>query len=880
MKKLVFIFGLIAIISCSICLAADFSDIKSTKFEDSVNVLTRLSIVNGYEDGTYRPNNDVTRAEMAKLIIVATGKDSVANTLKGKTQFNDVVDGGWASGYINCAVSQNIIKGYPDGSFKPNNKVTYAEAATMVLRALNYTNELENESYPTGYMTVANNSGILKNVQATKSSDNATRGYIANMLFNALKTGTRKIVSTTTTGKINYGDGLPLVEQSFTNIKCIKEGLVTDVDFDEREIVVTDKPNDRKITLDITDEDELRKLYMRKVDVIYDTEAKDFISFEIVDNYTIKEIEIEEIKKDVIYDKNENEYELPDDEDDILFQYITNYDEAETAYITYNDSKKMVCVVLEGTPVVYGGLVADNSITVSKKKGIEVFETDDDYHEYAYASTGSQKAKNGEFILFSLNNDDEIIVRDRATSEDGGTVKELSGDYIKIKVDKKEIELPKSAEYYVFLITTGNSIKEAKLKDIEKEFDTVYMNAIADVYYIAIFEDSVNPDDIVSTLSVSEAKELLEETIDEAKKKVKKEENYSVATFVPFKKAYDDAVDAYDDASSAAQLEILNRKLQQTMDALKSAGRDDDDLRDAYEDLQDVIKTAESKKSSNYTAASFKTLTSELKSAKAIQLDNTTVSKIETRTSALKKAINMLVTVEANNEIQSLTSKFKSLISTAESRIKQKANYTDASINTLNTALTTAKKFNTSSASLSELKTQVSNLEAAIDGLVLKTIGDYETLRNKLKTNYNSIMSITNSSGTYSKDSYEAFVEQRDAISTAYEALPTVSEVGKMSASQVTNETTKVNNLITKITNAQKLLVSSKVQTAKDSLQTLVDTAKGISSAEWTNVNGVSYSALQTKIANYQKLINTSSTTLEKLNDAISDLSVLIALNK
>ena len=91
LKKLVLIFGLIAIISCSICFAADFSDIKSTKFEDSVNVLTRLSIVNGYEDGTYRPNNDVTRAEMAKLIIVMTGKDSVADSLKGKTQFSDVV---------------------------------------------------------------------------------------------------------------------------------------------------------------------------------------------------------------------------------------------------------------------------------------------------------------------------------------------------------------------------------------------------------------------------------------------------------------------------------------------------------------------------------------------------------------------------------------------------------------------------------------------------------------------------------------------------------------------------------------------------------------------------------------------------------------------
>ena len=145
LKKLSLLLGLIAIIviTTSICFAAEFSDIKGTKFEKSVNILVDLSIVNGYEDGTYRPNKDVTRAEMAKLIIVTLGKETSANSLKGKTQFPDVVEGGWASGFINCAVSQGIIKGYPDGTFKPNNNVTYAEAATMLLRALNYTKELE-----------------------------------------------------------------------------------------------------------------------------------------------------------------------------------------------------------------------------------------------------------------------------------------------------------------------------------------------------------------------------------------------------------------------------------------------------------------------------------------------------------------------------------------------------------------------------------------------------------------------------------------------------------------------------------------------------------------------------------------------------------------
>ncbi|MBR6252785.1 MAG: S-layer homology domain-containing protein [Clostridia bacterium] len=879
MKKLSLLLGLIAIImiTTSICFAAEFSDIKGTKFEKSVKILVDLSIVNGYEDGTYRPNKDVTRAEMAKLIIVTLGKETSANSLKGKTQFPDVVEGGWASGYINCAVSQGIIKGYPDGNFKPNNNVTYAEAATMLLRALNYTKELESKEYPTGYMTVANDAGILKDVQATKSSDNATRGYIANMIYNALKAGTRKIVSTTSDGKVNYGDGVSLVEQSFSHIKCIKDGEVLSVDFDEREIVVRDKTNNRKLTIGIEDEKEIRKLYGRKVDLIYDTEEKELIDFEITDSYTIKEVEVDRIKKDTIYDKNDNEYELPDDDDAILFQYITNYDEAEMAYITYDEKKNVISVVLQGTPKVNAGIVSDNDITVSKSKGIELFEVDDDYHEYKL-SNSSQKTKVGEVVLYSLDNNDDIIIRDRISKTDAGSVQELTSKTIKVKINKKIYEMPENSEYYVYLVASENSIKEGKLSDIEKEFDTVYITSIAEIYFIVDFEDSVDADDIVSTLSVSEAKDQLEDTLDSAKKKIKKESSYSVETFEPFKKAYNEALTAFNGTSSAAKLEILNRKLKQTMSELKDSDKDDKNLRNAYDELQSVIKEAEKKKAADYTTDSFKTLTTELKNAKAVSITNTTLSKIETRTSALNKAINMLVTIAADNELKAAISKLKNLISTAETKLKSQSEYTSDSVSKLNTALTNAKKLNTGSASLSEIKTQSSNLEAAIDGLVSKTIGNYEALRKTLKSNYDGIMSISNSDGTYTADSYSKFTEQRDTIHSEYTALPSIDEVSSMSSSQISSETTKVNNLITKISNAKKLLVSSKLEAARENLRTALDKAKAIKEADW-HVDDVSYSALQSKITSYEKLLANTSATVDQLDSATTDLAVLLMKN-
>ena len=115
MKKFILSLLVILVLTSifSISFAKTFSDVKGTKYEASVGVLTDLGIVSGYQDGTYKPNNTVTRAELAKLIIFSLGKEKTADALKGKTDFTDVVANSWASGYINCASSLGIIKGYP-----------------------------------------------------------------------------------------------------------------------------------------------------------------------------------------------------------------------------------------------------------------------------------------------------------------------------------------------------------------------------------------------------------------------------------------------------------------------------------------------------------------------------------------------------------------------------------------------------------------------------------------------------------------------------------------------------------------------------------------------------------------------------------------------
>lgn len=117
--------------------ALPFSDIGGNANKDAILKLNYAGVLKGYTDGTFRPYKDVTRAEFAKVAVLALGyTDAQAKLLQGKTVFKDLPADHWATGYINLAVSQGIIKGYPDGTFKPNNNVKIAEALTVYVQGL------------------------------------------------------------------------------------------------------------------------------------------------------------------------------------------------------------------------------------------------------------------------------------------------------------------------------------------------------------------------------------------------------------------------------------------------------------------------------------------------------------------------------------------------------------------------------------------------------------------------------------------------------------------------------------------------------------------------------------------------------------------------
>ena len=111
--------------------SSSFSDVQEGSWYASfVYAAKNMGIVSGYPDNTFRPNNPVTRAEALKIILLS--KDGTVPTTDIKADFSDVPTSAWYYSYLNYALSQKIIAGYSNNTFRPNNNLTRGEAAKII----------------------------------------------------------------------------------------------------------------------------------------------------------------------------------------------------------------------------------------------------------------------------------------------------------------------------------------------------------------------------------------------------------------------------------------------------------------------------------------------------------------------------------------------------------------------------------------------------------------------------------------------------------------------------------------------------------------------------------------------------------------------------
>ena len=196
MKKLLaMVLALVMTLSLAVSASA-FKDDKdiSADYAEAVAVLDGMGVFKGYEDGSFKPTGDITRAEVATIIYrIYTGdvaKSDKSGMYATYNKFSDMTGAGWAAGYIGYCANAELVKGYPDGTFKPSGKITGYEVLAMILRAVGYdkNGEFSGADWALNVAKYAEQLGILKNVaKTTNLGAPATRELVAEMLFQAIQ---------------------------------------------------------------------------------------------------------------------------------------------------------------------------------------------------------------------------------------------------------------------------------------------------------------------------------------------------------------------------------------------------------------------------------------------------------------------------------------------------------------------------------------------------------------------------------------------------------------------------------------------------------------------------------------------------------------------
>ena len=215
--------------------SAAFTDITDSQLQKQVSVLQMLGVIGGTSASTFSPNGTLSRAQFCKMAVVLLGRENEEPLYRNRTIFPDVKSNHWARGYINLAVSVDVggstgengqttggvklIRGMADGTFQPDRAITYAEAVTILMRVLGYSDTDAGMNWPTGYLQLAAKLKVTEGLGSLNANSSLTRAQAATMFYQALfaktkdgspyyqKLGTPKtgVVLTGNNGKLEDG---------------------------------------------------------------------------------------------------------------------------------------------------------------------------------------------------------------------------------------------------------------------------------------------------------------------------------------------------------------------------------------------------------------------------------------------------------------------------------------------------------------------------------------------------------------------------------------------------------------------------------------------------------------------------------------------------
>lgn len=254
-----------------------FSPVFAASGNPKVDYLVDNGYVKGDAQGGLNLYSTVTRAEMATLIARVKGLEEDASfALNTPTGFSDVPVGHWAAGYLNVIKHQNIITGYPDGTFKPDATVTYDEAITMMARTgKQFTQaELAQAKYPTTYIATATKLGQLVGVP------------LKNLKAPMLRETVFEIVYNTLTSPIIDSEGIGNVEK--VNVLVTENSRVANLNKDSVTMETLD--GDTKYTVKVKNDIDTEEIFGK----VIEAHLKDYelVDYEMIDvDYVGGEVE-------------------------------------------------------------------------------------------------------------------------------------------------------------------------------------------------------------------------------------------------------------------------------------------------------------------------------------------------------------------------------------------------------------------------------------------------------------------------------------------------------------------------------------------------------------------------------------------------------------
>ena len=408
---------------------AAFSDQSKIKNTEAVDACTALNIIGGYPDGSFKPEGNITRAEVTKMICVALngGKNPAVSTNTTPT-FSDVrnnANAAWAEGYIESCAAQGIVSGVGGGKFAPNGNVTGVQLAKMLLVSLGYNSDNEGftgNAWATNVNVRAAQKGLYEGLETMDTAAAITRDNAAQMVWNALNAYEVEYKTTLTTDK---------------------NGQLTS------QIVVQDKVSGvngkTKITLleDKYEADTAIGTFAGNSDV---TDCKD-------DEIQITEATINGVLLDETTARSANTYNFKYNLD---LKYL-----GEEVKVLYKDSKDGTDGKLDNKDTIYGVYVTGATSVVNAVQD----DIDDNYKTTGKVSVSDKAYKVADSGYIVKNYDASSSQKETWDTKDNGVSKIealglQNGNTVKfILNDKDEIVSVYVVEYNITKVTAVNSTK-------------------------------------------------------------------------------------------------------------------------------------------------------------------------------------------------------------------------------------------------------------------------------------------------------------------------------------------------------------------------------------------------------------------------------------